>query len=294
MNDTDKKRDNDMHDLPLVMVGGPIQNKVWSIAAYLDALFAQDYPKDRLSLVFYINDSTDGTKEILVDKLRQVKDLYHRVSVIEENWKHCDKRMDRMLEDIAMSARTSSEDLTVINFAHFARIRNEWLKLIEDEEWYFSIDSDVVLKQSFALRQLIDNNLKIVAVPVDNSANRKDGYDSRNEIIGRLLRDPNPKNRQFVREILAKRDKSKLGSVEVWNYGFIRGGQLCRFDKISGIFKVDYTGACILFSRDVVDAGVVYGSHPLGEDIYFCSVAKSLGFDIYVDGTLETWHRMDY
>lgn len=57
-----------------------------------------------------------------------------------------------------------------------------------------------------------------------------------------------------------------------------------------GIIPVDLTGAVYLIKREVIDAGVRYGSHPIGEDAPFCEQARQLGFELFVDTRLRPVH----
>ncbi len=274
------------------MIGGPIQNKFWSIEKYLEGIWNQDYPKSLISLVFYVNDSIDGTREILLDKLREFKESgeYRRIEVIEQNWGYVDARKNR---DDHLISRHSNPNKDVSNFSHFARVRNAWLDLRKDEEYYFSIDSDVYLVQSFILNQLISQEKDIIAVPVDNAQNRTDGYDPRAEALSHMLKDPKEKNREFANALRSGALGKNFVSGNIWNFGMLRGNQFLRLKKEPCLINVDLTGACILFHSKIVLQGVKYGPSLIGEDEYFCTMARTLGFKIYVDGTLETIHNMD-
>ncbi len=282
---------------PTIMIGCPVHNKEWAVNPYLDAIYALDYPKDKISLCFFVNDSVDGTKETLIKRLKEFRALgvYRRI-VVEE--------IDYGYRDIYRAARTDMEKFTtrysspedeIDNFAHFARVRNAWLELRKDEEYYFSIDNDVILKQAFALKQLLSRDKDIIAVPVNNAKNRADGYDPMIETISKFLKHDDPKVRNMIREIQAgKIEGAAITAEEIWNFGVIRGGTLVRFNLEKCLMEVDSTGACILFKASVVEKGVKYGPHFAGEDLYFCSLAKSFGYRIFVDGTLETDHYMDF
>jgi hypothetical protein len=281
---------------PFCMIGGPIHNKVWSVEHYLDAIFQQDYPKDRISLVFYVNDAIDGTKEKLLSILKPVKEKgeYRRIRVVEQNYGYEDFRNDRGFAGRDILARDTLPSKDVRNFAHFARIRNTWLSFLEDEDFIFSIDSDVVLKFKDTLRTLVSHDLDIVGILVNNAENRKDGYDPNEEILRRILPDSSPENRDFLLNVAQGNFKGiKLEHPFIGNYGNIIGGILHRFDPKPEIFQVDMTGACVLIKADIIRKGLQYGPHPIGEDIYFCSLAKGLGYKVWVDGTLSTIHMMD-
>lgn len=57
-----------------------------------------------------------------------------------------------------------------------------------------------------------------------------------------------------------------------------------------GIMPIDLTGAVYLIKRKVVEAGVRYGWHPIGEDEPFCEQARRLGFELFVDTRLRPIH----
>lgn len=57
-----------------------------------------------------------------------------------------------------------------------------------------------------------------------------------------------------------------------------------------GLIPVDMTGAVYLIKRRVIEAGVKYVYHKLGEDIPFCNSAREKGFEIYCDTRLKPVH----
>jgi hypothetical protein len=62
---------------------------------------------------------------------------------------------------------------------------------------------------------------------------------------------------------------------------------------ISKPARVDVTGANYLFKREVYDAGVRYGFHSQGEDVYWCERAQEAGFELYCDATLRPQHILN-
>lgn len=284
-------------DYPTIMVGTCIHNKVWSIEAYLNAIFEQSYPKDRISLVFYVNDSIDGTKEKLVDLLKTIKKEghYRRIRVVEQNYGYEDIR--RKHKDLtAVLSREHDPSKAVANFAHFARVRNAWLKLREDEEYYLSIDSDVILAEANTFKRMIRHGLDLVAAPVNNTENRTDGFNPSDEAWAKLLKMSDSENRDFLMSVKRSELKEKggaIGPTALYNFGMLRGGQFLRFAPLPKLMEVDVTGACILFHSKIIRRGVEYGPNYLGEDVFFCTLARSFGFKVFVDGTLKTEHFMD-
>lgn len=59
------------------------------------------------------------------------------------------------------------------------------------------------------------------------------------------------------------------------------------------LFPVDCTGAAYLIKRRVISAGVRYNSQWGPEDIGFCKEAKTHGFSIFCQGTVECSHIME-
>lgn len=55
-------------------------------------------------------------------------------------------------------------------------------------------------------------------------------------------------------------------------------------------FEVTMTGACVLISRDVLDAGVRYADHPRGEDVAWSVSARNAGFPLHVHPLARTRH----
>lgn len=57
-----------------------------------------------------------------------------------------------------------------------------------------------------------------------------------------------------------------------------------------GLIPCEITGAVYLIKRKIIEAGVKYRSHRMGEDVPFCEDAKRKGFRIYCDTTLRPIH----
>ncbi|MDK8192517.1 hypothetical protein QP794_20740 [Paenibacillus sp. UMB7766-LJ446] len=71
----------------------------------------------------------------------------------------------------------------------------------------------------------------------------------------------------------------------------IGGKHVQKFSE--GVIPVDLTGAVYLIKREVIEAGVRYGSHPIGEDAPFCEQAQQLGYGLYVDTRLRPVHAYE-
>lgn len=144
------------------------------------------------------------------------------------------------------------------NYARFAALRNLWLTMRTPNDTHiFSVDSDILLKPD-TLNKLLTVDKPIVSTLIQNS----DHYIYPQFNIHRFSRD---------------------------------GGIIPLMpDELEGsLVKVDFTGACVLLKREVLDANVVYGPHRQGEDVPFCQMAEEKGFDRYVLLTEELEHRRD-
>lgn len=234
---------------PKVFIGTCVHNKQWVIRQYIENLEALEYPKELISLVMYINDSVDGTREILLDEMFRLKKLhnYGRLEVYEENFGFVDDR----LNDIRRGTKTlygcGNND-----FSHFALVRNNHKKLIQDEDYFFSVDCDVLV-QPKSLKMLLEDNKDFVALPVNNQQNRND-Y-------------PIAEWPKANYNIAIKTDRG----LDVWkNFPWNK------------VFECDITGACVLMKAEIAKK-FMYRAHSFGEDAGFCSFIKAYGYGIWVD-----------
>lgn len=217
----------------MIMVGCPIHNRCEHVDTYIESILDLCYPKKDLSLVILDHASTDGTYEKLLEYKDEISYRFGRFEVYQET------------------------DIPVVNeynrdYELYARIRNEWLGYRKDEDYVFSIDSDIWVPQD-SLNRLLANNKDICSILVYNAA-------------------PN---------------------LEIYNFMYRNGRNIIR-GGLEGetLKKVDITGAAYLIKKDVLDAGVKYGYHSNGEDVFFCDEAQEHGFDIYCDTSLVAIHNM--
>lgn len=228
--------------LPKVMIGAPIQrNRAWILPEYLSHLYNLDYPKDKIHLSFLINGKRQDNTSCLIEEFRvKFEDVYDDIDIWYMNDEHMDDRVSQR------------------DYGHFANIRNTWLTMREDDEYIFSVDSDVLIGRDCLLR-LINHRKDIVSALVCNG--RYGFFDFYNIL-----------------------NLASYGKDE--NY-------YEHVTKTDGLISIDVTGACYLINRKVLDAGVCYGPHSQGEDIYWCERAKEHGFSIFCDQDLPVEHIME-
>lgn len=144
------------------------------------------------------------------------------------------------------------------DYQHFADTRNTWLSMRnEDDYLIFSVDSDILVPPTI-LSQLI-----------------KDQYNTRANIVSALIYNG------F--EVYNLATKSKMGHY------------IHLFPKTNSIFNVDVTGACMLITRETLDAGCSFNFHRQGEDVAFCeSVYDRFGEGtIFCDTSIQPQHIME-
>lgn len=236
-------------DRSTIFIGSPVHNKHWCIRDYLLCLEALEYPKELISLVFFINDSIDGTRDILLDELKRLKATYNynRIEVHEENFGYYDER-HRLI-------RTSSDKkFNQINedFSHFANVRNIHKSFLQNENYFFSVDCDILVKPK-SLKMLLASNKEFIGLPINNQENRTN----------------------YPNEVWPKSNYNMAIKTR-------KGYMLWKNFPWDDIFEVDLTGACVLIHRDIVTT-FDYHSHPFGEDAGFCGFVKANGHKIWMN-----------
>ncbi|MFA5313454.1 MAG: hypothetical protein WC375_09105 [Methanomassiliicoccales archaeon] len=135
-----------------IMVGCPIQNRDGLVKKYLTYLLMLDYPVEKIRAVFYVNNSTDKTEQIL----REFKDHYGgwfgSFEIYSEN-------NSGYVDDYWKQSR---------NYSAFAEVRNKWLSYLEDEKYILSVDSDIMIPRR-GLKALLSHNKDICSLLVKNT-----------------------------------------------------------------------------------------------------------------------------
>lgn len=254
-------------DKAKIMIGCPVQEKrEWIIPYYLEHLKCFEYPKKLLHPAFLYNYPSGGkgegrVLEMLLDYKDKYGSEYHDFTLVEVEGEggYEDKRTNHR------------------NFTYFSVIRNAWMDLINNEDTHlFSIDSDVLMPPH-SIRHLLKWDLDVVSAVIYNGA-APDGDKSYNFMLKLIDKRPNGDYVYYHRppaylEANAKWEKGKDG-----------------FYHITRPAQVGMTGACYLFKRAVYDAGVRYGHHMQGEDLYWSERAIENGFKLYCDATLNPPH----
>jgi cellulose synthase/poly-beta-1,6-N-acetylglucosamine synthase-like glycosyltransferase len=138
------------------------------------------------------------------------------------------------------------------DYHRIAEIKNKWLSYRKKRNDYvWLVDSDVLTPKN-ALSRLLSHNKDIVAGKVLNN-------------------------------ILA-------GGKEWYNAFRVEGNVMDTVEDGEELIEVDITGACCLYSKEVLDAGVKFGYNHNGEDVALCLQAQKKGFKIYWDPLVQCKH----
>ncbi|MCD6317618.1 glycosyltransferase family 2 protein [Candidatus Aerophobetes bacterium] len=126
--------------LPRILIASLIRNREWCLNEFLDGIYSQDYPKDKLSVLFVANNCTDNTIPMLKEWADKHRDEYNSIRIVEKNYPITEqegehvwsaKKIDQMIE-----------------------MRNYCLNSIDGNDYLFFIDSDIVLQHPRTLKHL--------------------------------------------------------------------------------------------------------------------------------------------
>jgi len=239
---------------PKIKICTLFKNDEWCTDEFLEKLVSQKYPKNRLSFLFLENDSKDRTLEKL------------------QNWQEKWKKKYRKIEVISKKFGLASQEHVWTDpvLANVTLMRNSFLKQIEDNDYIFNVDSDVMLDSPQVLKHLALSDRDIIAEIFWARWDRID-----NQLM------PN-----------------------VWAFGGYEGvgEDFTALLKRKGIYTVGGLGACNLISKNAIEKGCSFdpvSNLPLymrGEDRHFCIRATVLGFLLWVDTFFPVRHleKLDY
>jgi GT2 family glycosyltransferase len=231
-------------NLPTIMIGCPVANRRYLINRHLEGLYKIDYPKDKIKLYFLVNNSNDGTESELNDFRDAHKNEY--MDIVIEKFKMPHKKDRRV---------TGYRNET---YRRLVELRNYVLTKV-DTDYFFSVDSDIIVKENVLL-ELLNAQKDIIAAVINND---------------RILRPYN--SYPNIRTNLLIHDG--IGVTHYLNF------------PLNQIIEVGYTGAVYLMTKKVTEE-VKYDYSTLGEDIPFCENARKLGYKIYAHTGLWQEHVM--
>ncbi|MHB9110962.1 MAG: glycosyltransferase family 2 protein [Armatimonadota bacterium] len=244
-----------MSEYPQIAITSPVANRAWFLPWFLGCLAALEYPKDRLSLLFIDDGSTDETPKLL--KAFKAKGrAYQAVKIVAKPY-----------QNPATSARDTDDRKS--GYPKLAALRNEALDWARETgaDYQFSVDSDILVAPSI-LTRLIGHGLPYVASMIFNDFGR--GY------IGDSLQ-----NRVTNAGYLGHDGKWKQFSKYDLKKPVVR--------------PCGYSGAVYLVDRATLDSGARFGGeHPdmahHCEDYSYCWALQLLNIPRYLDEQRQAVH----
>jgi hypothetical protein len=238
------------------MISCPVSNREKYLPTYLNHLYNLDFPKDKISLYFLVNNSQDNSYSILNKFFK--KHRYEYINIMIDIYN--DLTIPKDLEIRATQIREK------YIYKHLSNLRNIILSKC-DSDYLFSVDSDIFLGRDI-LKRLLSHNVDIVSCLIYN------GY---------LVDKDNPYK---YPNILMKKDNNLY--THLVNY-WVKNPQEC---KVGKLIKVDATGACILMKKEVCQK-TKYLQHFQGEDCGFAIIAERQGFQMFCDLSCFAFHAMN-
>lgn len=235
----------DTFQFPNVLVTSLIRNRAWCLPKFLKALDQQTktYPPEKLSYLFLINDSVDDSEKILTEWAKTEGKKYRKVQLTTINFKNSDA-VDHTWSEAKLQNMARMRDICLDNLVK------------SDNEYLFSIDSDIILDHDDTLRHMICLE------------------------------------RQIISEVFwAKWEHEGAKPLpNVWLSGgyHITDAFLAQL-KRPGTYEVGGLGAITTIHRSVPELGVTYQRVPnlpsdmRGEDRDFCIRATCAGLKLWAD-----------
>lgn len=249
-----------MQQLPRVMVGGPVRDREWSVPLWLGGILGTAYPRELLSLVILVNDCLDETLRACTwwaDRARA--EGFRRALVVQQD-------LGTIVDN---NARAGNRD-----YAAYAKLRDAWANLREDETWCYQVDSDIQVP-SYLLEPL----LRIAD---------RDGWDL---LAGVIENNWAPAAQHATNVMVYDSDGGAHHSVHAY-HARIAADQAEIVGRPCAV-----TGAVCVIRSQVFGEGIRYfdetaDPHP-AEDNVFCHRLLTRGKKIgYVPGLRAThWHR---
>lgn len=232
-----------------VFFGCPVSQRGWVLHFYLRNFYNQTYPKHLIDILWIVNNSKDDTFEILSRFKEQHEHEYNSIRIQVYN-----------ASEIPEDQRTV-EVREKYMYQRLSDLRNrmvyEFLKT--DCDYYFSVDSDILLRQD-CLERLVSHNKDFVAGLIYNGYLMPEGIHGAYKYPN-ILKEESPGK---YKHIVNYRTKNPETNYE------------------NPLISVDFTGAVCLMSRKTCSVAK-YAWHKQGEDENFSREARQAGIEIWCD-----------
>jgi hypothetical protein len=244
-----------LDNYPSITISAPIRNRQTYIPYYLKHIYEIDYPKEKLSILWVLNDSIDDSEKLLNEFKNKYKNEYNFINI--KTYNKCNLPEDKR--------NTFLRESFIYN--HLANLRNFIFSKV-DSDFILSIDSDILVPKNI-LTNLIKYDKKIIASLIYN------GYEVK------------PKTPYLYTNAMIKfgNGYKHLSKIHI---------RMLEKNNESLLQKVDLTGAVILIAKEVYkNKKIKYGYHKMGEDAYFSECAKKEGYNLFIDLGTYSKHLMN-
>lgn len=249
----------ELKETPNVCISAPIRNREWIVERYLQHIYNLNYPKKKIILYWLLNDSVDGTEKYLKQFQFKHKEEYR--DIIIEKVKNKAVEYKRL---VAKNPKFIKEHWEKV-YTNLSNLRNIVVeKMVSlDIDYFFSVDSDILLNPDDLTNLLLDNK-DIIAGVINNDQVFNYGKDIH----------------EVACNILNFKDDGRVSPIKGWKDG--------------EVFPVDVTGAVCLYKtnifKDNPDLRYKYDSQ--GEDIGFFRIVREKGIKAYADSRVRPTHVM--
>jgi len=246
-----------------ILIAAPVSRREWVLSYYLRNLYNLTYPKHLTSIYWIINNSNDQTFQILSEFANAHQHEYARIKIdVFDN--------PKIPEDNRNQKRDEQGNLTSNRrefiYDWLSTLRNKLLKkCVEwDCDYLLSSDSDILMRPD-CIEKLLSHNADVCAGLIYN------GY----------LYAPDSDNYMKFPNILKRQPDGNY--THIYNY-YVKNK--------TGFLECDFSGACILISKEVCMVSKYASDKAYGEDLPWSQSVQAAGYKIYCDCSCYNQHVM--
>jgi glycosyltransferase involved in cell wall biosynthesis len=251
--------DKEFTKLPVVCIAAPCRNRSWVILRYLDGILNLNYPKDKLILYWLVNDSTDQTLRMLQDFQQLHKHEYRDIQI--ERIKTKAQEYKRTISKPPQFAEKYWQEV----YLNIAKLRNKVIdKVLEtNSDYWFSVDSDIILNDPETLNILLSEAKPIISAIINNDQ----------------IRNPHLLIQQAACNILNFDERGKVKHITGW--------------EMNSTFQIQITGAVCLYKSEIFkNPNIRFGYSRMGEDIFFAQRVLEAGIETWTTSKVLPEHCM--
>lgn len=235
---------------PRILISLPVYGREWILPDFFRCIENQTIPLSNIGFQFELGPNDDETHDIIWEWQSNHPEVFHFDAQINMSSSH-------KIHLEGQRAWRRDEYLRMVEF------RNNLLErannIIDSFDYYFSLDSDVLLENPKTLETLAGHNKDVVSplMYMDSTTSYP------NAMEWKYLK-PRPMGYRHPEQVQEA------------------NGQLTRVAVVM---------AAVMMSPDVVK-NIRYIWHPQGEDLGFAEELMNAGYDSYIDYSLYTYHIM--